>query len=431
MNIVAIDIHNRSISIPIATMVSCGKVSVWYAIAFFFTCGISDVTVLAKKTQDPTLTPTWAPTVTPSSSPTISISPSASPSKFHSLFPTISPSLTPSASPTTAPTNSPTQWPTYSPIKIEDSSSVTPTKSSRITTITPTPRSKPVRDETNSDEELTYTFLPLMTFGLILSEDISINELQAFVVDFLDGVLQQISDTYRFDYSYLDLNGIVSTFDQPQLSGAEFRVRMDGHVYYFDESPTEESLAQSLNVYFSFWGASDLQDYLINVGLGQVVVVSISIGGENVLFVSDVIQGEIQENQRDDNVAQDGFIEDGGDLSNSTVMMLYTGSVFVAVAFALLVCRHRIGRQRRKQDRQSKSQSQSDSNESRTSKNSGDSGGEEKGPSSNTPKIPSRKSKVTRKPSASRVTNAFEEPPILKSEKTSQDDENNARFGVF
>lgn len=160
---------------------------------------------------------------------------------------------------------------------------------------------------------------------------------------------------------------------------------MDGHIYYFDEVPTKESLTQSLNVYFSFWGATDLQDYLTNVGLDEANIVSISVGGEAVSFVSNVHEKESQEIENEDNASQNIFLEDSGDLSKSTVVMLYAGFVITAAVIALLIFRHYIGRKRRKRDVQLQS------HETRSSKKSNDGGNERNRDSSNKPKKNSRK----------------------------------------
>ena len=213
----------------------------------------------------------------------------------------------------------------------------------------------------------------------------STQKLQSSFVDFLTGVLEEISHTYRFDFSHLDSNEIISASNQTESSGIKCRVRMDGHIYYFDEVPSKESLTQSLNVYFSFWGATDLQDYLVNVGFDGVVIVSISIGGQAVSFVPNFPEEEGNEVESQNNASQSIFIEDGGDLSKSTVVVLYTGFVIAAAAISLITFRHYIGRKRRKRDAQMQSR------ETRLSKKPNGGTSEGNGDPSNRTKKNSRK----------------------------------------
>jgi len=272
--------------------------------------------------------------------------------------------------------------------------------------------------ETSFEEEDVHMLLPIITFDLIVSEDISTEQLQLFFIDFLDEVLQEISDTYRFDFSHLDSNGIISTFDQTQSPDMKYRVRVDGHLYYFYEAPTQESLIQSLNVYFSFWGASDLQERLANIGLDEALIVSISIGGEDVSFVSNVSEVEGQEVEIEDNASQNILLDDGGHLSKSTVVMLYTGFVIAVATISLLIFRHYIGRKRRKRDIQSQSY------EIRSSKKSNNGGNGEKSNSSNVPKILPHKMRGVKKSSTSCDTFASEKQVLSESKKMSNDFKN-------
>eukprot|EP00536_Pseudo-nitzschia_multiseries_P016760 jgi/Psemu1/69972/estExt_Genemark1.C_12260005 len=163
----------------------------------------------------------------------------------------------------------------------------------------------------------------------------------------------QSSESYRFDYSHLDSNGTISMFNETDTFGTEYRVQMDGVSNYLDEGPTTEALVQSLNVYFSFWGAEDLEDYLEKSGLEKTEVVSISIDGENVSFVSNVREEETEKEQEQEQGKQDVqnifdniFTNDEGELSKRAVITIYSSVVAVAVAVALVVFRHRIGQRR-------------------------------------------------------------------------------------
>jgi len=196
--------------------------------------------------------------------------------------------------------------------------------------------------------------LPIITFDVLLSdEDASIEEMESYFVMFLDGVLVESSDTYRFDYSHLDSNGLISNFQQPQPMSTRYRIKMDGIAYYFDEAPTRESLAQSLNVYFSFWGVSNLEEYLKSVGFQDPVVESISIDDENISFVSNVLViDESQDVEKSEGFFKRVFYNDEDDLSKSAVISFYAGIIAIAVATALLVFRHKIGRKRLDRDRE-------------------------------------------------------------------------------
>jgi len=256
---------------------------------------------------------------------------------------------------------------------------------------------------------------------VILSEEnISIEKIQSLFVDFLDGVLKEISFTYRFDYSHLDSNGIISTFNQPQPSGTEYRIRMDGLIYYFDEPPTDESLTQSLSIYFSFWGSSNLQDYLIRVGLEKADVVSVSIGGETITFVSNLLEEESQEVQEVQNI--DSLIDN---LSKPIVVILYTALILFAATVALLVFRHRIGRRR-----VTKRNVQIQSCENHSSENPNNDDDQEKEVTSKVPKTMPRKKIGESTSVSSRGVNASKELPMSMSENTPSGFENSAgRFG--
>jgi hypothetical protein len=204
-----------------------------------------------------------------------------------------------------------------------------------------------------------------MIFDIILSDECdSIRKIQSSFVHFLDGVLEETSTPYGFDYSHLDYNGILSSFNTHQPLCTRYRLTMEGFVYYFDETPTMESLAQSLNIYFSFWGASDLQDYFMSLGFEKAVVVAISVGGENVSIVSNVLEKESQGGQNSDRGIWNIFYKDGGDLSKPSIVMMYAGLILTAVVIALLVFRYRIGRRRLHLDEESKSRKRHSSKKS-------------------------------------------------------------------
>jgi hypothetical protein len=221
-----------------------------------------------------------------------------------------------------------------------------------------------------------------MTFVMILSdENDSIKKIQSSFVHFLDGVLKEISAPYGFDYSHLDSNGVLSSFNTHEPLCTKYRLTMDGFAYYFDEAPTMESLAQSLNIYFSFWGASDLQDYFTSLGFEKAAVISISVGGENVSIVSkNVLEEGSQDGKNNDKGILSIFYKDGGDLSKTSIVMMYAGLIVTVVAIALLVLRIRIGRRRRRLNLHRDEESKSRRSHSNKKSNGGD---EERGVSLN------------------------------------------------
>lgn len=183
---------------------------------------------------------------------------------------------------------------------------------------------------------------------MILSngEDVSVDQIQSYFVTFLEGVLEESSENYRFDFSHLDSNGLISVFNDTKSLGTEYLIQMDGVAYYKDEGPSIDALAQSLNVYFSFWGAADLEDYLGSVKFENAEVISVSIDGEPVSFVSSTKREEENQEQNVAPVYENIFYNDEGELSKPVVISIYSSVVAVAVIVALIVFRHRIGKRR-------------------------------------------------------------------------------------
>jgi hypothetical protein len=101
--------------------------------------------------------------------------------------------------------------------------------------------------------------MPYITFDITTSgdEDASIpatEETASFFANFLNDVLNSSSGTYQYDFSHLDCDVMISTFNQRRRLDTGYVIRVDGMAYYFDDSPSEESIAQTLNVYFAFGG---------------------------------------------------------------------------------------------------------------------------------------------------------------------------------
>jgi len=181
------------------------------------------------------------------------------------------------------------------------------------------------------------------------NEDVPFEKMESLFENFLDGVLKESSESYRLDFTRLDSGAIITILNETQSLGTEYRVQMDGVAHYSDEGLSKEALAQSLNVYFSFWGAADLEDYLDNTELKSAEVVSISIDGENVSFVSNIDDHDDQESEEKgfvENIYDNIFYDTEGELSKPVVISIYCSVIAVAVVIVLLVFRHRIGQRR-------------------------------------------------------------------------------------
>ena len=353
-----------------------------------------------KKTPNPTMIPTPVPTTFPSSDPTMSPSmspsdlPSVIPTPVPTTFPSSDPSAFPSSSPTDLPTGIPTKEPTRNPTRLQ-------TKAPTIITMSPSkkptasPTGKPskapsvspskhptVAPTTGSPTEVTtetklnvltevqtsqtppsnMTKLPHLTFDIILSDRNSstIDEIQSAFDGFLDEVLQQSSQSYDLDYSHLNATDIISTFQEPLESGIQYRIQVDAFAYYIKDPPTTESLTQSLNVYFSFWGKSELQDHLKRAGLEEAVIVSILIGDQIVSFVSKANEDTREETKNKFVAFWNNVLSgDGSNLSKAAIVTLYTFFVLLIIAVLLLVLRYRIYRRRISEDREWKKEFQS------------------------------------------------------------------------
>ena len=195
-----------------------------------------------------------------------------------------------------------------------------------------------------------------MTFS---EEYVSIPEIESFIVDYLDGVFEEISMTYDTKYSRLVPTVVVSTTSQPQ----SYRISIDGVVYYFNEIPRREALDNSLNEYFSSMGTSNLENEFITFGFEEAVVNSIYIGDDRVIFPGDEATG-----------IQGFFRNDDGGLNKRNIIGGYVILVLVAVTIALVVCRYKVGRRRKRGERQSQSNVYESSTESSKQQNDEESG---------------------------------------------------------
>jgi len=350
----------------------------------------SSPTITFSPSASPTDTASNRPTFIPSPSPSYRRSPAPFISSINSLTrtPTVKPTSKPTLSPTTTNLRPPTDAPTLSlPVgdqknknpdngppeekspddskdgssnneKPQDVVSSSP-DSEDDTSITERPVdsfSPPGPLETTSINGIgngdVGVLMPYITFDITTSgdEDASIpatEETASFFADFLNDVLDSSSRTYQYDYSHLDCDVMFSTYNQRRRLDTGYVIRVDGMAYYFDESPTEESIAQALNVYFAFWGATDLQDYFTYLGLETAVVTAIYIDDVAVSFVSNEYGGEstIKEDQ---NFIEDIFFNNEGELSKPVTVTVYVVGVLVAVGIALIVYRIRIGCRRRR-----------------------------------------------------------------------------------
>lgn len=358
-------------------MILSGKTTFWCAIAFCIACLPSDTQVSAKNTPDPTPRPTPVPTALPSK------------------FPSFSPTATPTASPSKTHTDLPTQIPT----------NTVP------------------NDHFIYSDGVVYSLLPEIAFRVFIPyEYVSTETIQSLFDDFLGGVLEEISNSYGLDYSHVDSDGEISTSSQIQLlPGTDYRIRMDGFVYFFNKAPTSESLKQSLNVYFSFWGLSELQDYLTSAGIDKADVISISVGDENVSFVSNTVPKESQGERNSGSAIRNFFFWDG-ELSKTNIVMVYTGFVVLTVVIALIVCRYRAGRRRMKQGKEEQQSQEGDS-----TKTSHDDEDEERGPASKIPsKAPSRRNSSTDQSISFQGVEASKKLPMIREKEIKRGEENTA-----
>ena len=271
--------------------------------SFFFTFLLIDCIVSGQDFEDvfgtdftrsPTQRPTFKPTVSPTSSPTVSptVAPTKSPSASPSLFPT----YLPTASPTRLPTVAPSEAPTIA----------------------------------------TMSLFPGMVFHTILEKDgISTEEIAQLFSDLLIDVVEEINSTYDYLYSRTALDVVVSTPDRGLENGA-YRIDINGMIYYFDEVPTTEALAHSLSVYFSLWGSSNLENYLLSNGFEEAYVVSVDIGEESIDFYDRKNFG-----------GQNIFINQEGELSKRNIVGFYILFVVAAITIVLVVYRIRLGRRRK------------------------------------------------------------------------------------
>jgi hypothetical protein len=80
--------------------------------------------------------------------------------------------------------------------------------------------------------------------------------MDSFFTMFLDRILDENSGMYDFDYSHMDSNVIVSSFQHGDRRRLEtgYSIKIDGIAYYFGDAPTRGSLLHSIRLYFNFWG---------------------------------------------------------------------------------------------------------------------------------------------------------------------------------
>mmetsp|Transcript_31482 Transcript_31482/g.35263 ORF Transcript_31482/g.35263 Transcript_31482/m.35263 type:complete len:515 (+) Transcript_31482:299-1843(+) len=381
-------------------MVATRTIMLGYIGYFVLICTLRDSMVLAKEPKEtdspslppsnsPSYTPTITPTITPTRIPTRLPSPTRKPTPYPTQSPTISPSsnstisFIPSAFPTANFTASNsgnfTATPSTTPIT---KSTEEPTIKPSISTLSQSFSTNQTKNDTSIPEKILETFpplgpvqttstngigngdvgvrMPLITFDVTASdEDASVastEETALFFAEFLDGMLDSSSGTYKYSYSHLACDVMISTFNQRRRLDVGYFIRTDGTAYYFDDAPTTESIAQILNVYFAFWGVTDLQEYFKGLGIETAVVTAIYIDHMAVSFVSnkDNSENTIPEEDPDDPGEQkfvvtigEMFHDDEGNLSKPITIAAYATVVLIVVGLALVVCRIRICRRRR------------------------------------------------------------------------------------
>jgi cell division protein FtsN len=175
-------------------------------------------------------------------------------------------------------------------------------------TTTDSATSSPV---TNSEVDTTVgVSLPIITIDVMFSDEDSealpdTQSIEGLFAAFLDTTLRESSYPYNFDYSHVETTFVVSELDgddgdetrrllssptpkkRRRMVTAGYTVEVDGTAYFNGDAPTEESLEQSLIVYFSFWGASILEQDFREVDLKSAKVSSIVVGEQVVVSSSN------------------------------------------------------------------------------------------------------------------------------------------------
>ncbi len=260
------------------------------------------------------------------------------------------------------------------------------------------------------------SLFPEITFHTILAKDgISNEEVASLFSDLLIDILEEINSTYDYRYTRTALNVVVSTPNR-RVDDGTYNITVDGVIYYFDEVPTTETLAHSLNVYFSLWGPPNLEDYLLSNGFEEAFVVSVDIGDESIDFYD---KGHFDGRQ---NI----FINQDGKLSKRNIMGFYVLFVVIAVAIVLLVYRIRLGR--RRQLKRGEITTQRGSSESTTS--SREQNDEESGSASSTTQVDSNDDDVGTPRNSTQQTQqrtTREEPTAATSKKIPSSDESGSR----
>eukprot|EP00529_Nitzschia_sp_RCC80_P024836 CAMPEP_0113486988 /NCGR_PEP_ID=MMETSP0014_2-20120614/25280_1 /TAXON_ID=2857 /ORGANISM="Nitzschia sp." /LENGTH=539 /DNA_ID=CAMNT_0000380677 /DNA_START=302 /DNA_END=1921 /DNA_ORIENTATION=+ /assembly_acc=CAM_ASM_000159 len=286
-------------------------------------------------TEQPQATPTAAP-----------VAPTPAPMQQPQDTPTSDPLPAPT---TQQPTSSPSARPTNSPTTSSSSSGQVVT----TTTLSPTDPPTPAPTTASpSEPEVIGIPLPKITIDVVVpDEGSSASALPSETADsmevtfllFLDKVLQDSSDPYNFDYSHIEASVAVSTtLDDDEETRRHlmmttttirrrrrrrmaegYRIEMDGTAYFGSDSPTSESLEQSLVVYFSFWGTSVVDEYLQESGLTNADVSAVVVGDQNIVVamgpdVEEILAGDAdnQNANSQSNVTSGG--EDGSENSDGS-----------------------------------------------------------------------------------------------------------------
>jgi len=356
-------------------------------------------------TEQPQATPTAAPVT-------------QQPTNVPTQQPQIAPTSDPVPPPTTQqPTPAPSARPTNSPTASSSSSGQVVTTPTLSPTDPPTPAPTTASP---SEPEMIGIPLPKITIDVVVSgEGNSASALPSETTDsmevtfllILDKILQDSSHPYNFDYSHIDASVAVSTtLDDNEVTRRHlmmttttirrsrrrmaegYRIEMDGTAYFGSNSPTSESLEQSLVVYFSFWGTSDVDEYLQESGLTNADVSSVVVGDQNIVVANgpdeeEILAGDADSQNTNNSQSNTSGGEDGSEKTDGSesseeendddginwIMVIVGLTPAVLAPFVLFACVQYHLRQKRrkaeeKENKLAKKESQSQSEQRDTSK---------------------------------------------------------------
>ena len=363
-------------------------------------------------TEQPQLTPTDPPIVQ---------QPTNFPTQQPQVTPTPAPIQPPQATPTSDPVPAPTtQQPTVAPT-VRPTNSPTTSSSSSGQEVTTTPTFSPTRPPTTapttsspSEPEVIGIVIPKITIDVVVSDEegTSASALPSEIADsmevrfllFLDKILQESSDPYNFDYSHIEASVTVSTTlddnedtrrrlvmtttttirkTRRRRMAESYRIELDGTAYFGSNPPTPESLEQSLVVYFSFWGTSDVDEYLQESGLTNADVSSVVVGDKKIVAMSpdeeEILAGDVDGQNANSQSDSTSSGEDGSENTNGSesseeeednginwIMAIAGLTPAILAPFVLFACVKYHLRQKRKKEEEKEKKTSTNESQSQT-----------------------------------------------------------------